>query len=47
MNEKNPLRNEYAVTSTLSLDREGGQVSPLGAESMSLIIRFPAGIAEE
>lgn len=35
------------VTSILSLDRGRGQVSPVAAETMSLIIRFPAGITEE
>jgi len=41
------LCNEYAVTSVLSSGRGRGQRSPLAAETVSLIIRFPAGIAEE
>lgn len=41
------LCNKYVVTSVLSLDRERGQISPLAAETVALIISFPAGTTEE
>lgn len=41
------LCHEHTVTSVLPLGRGRGQVSPLADETMSLIIRFPAGLAEE